>query len=314
MAEQQAPVVFLFFNRHEVALRVFQRIRAARPAKLVLVSDGPRADVPGEQERVEKLRRSIENLIDWPVAVDCDYAPANMGCGPRLATGIGNALAKHGRAIMIEDDCLPSPTFFPYAQELLERYKDEPRVCSISGVNFQGRRRSPCSYGFTHFPQVWGWAAWARSWEGYDRELTGWDDGFLHDLARSGTVPCFDLPAWLKDFEDIKKNPHGTWDVQFWMLCFKKRALTAFPFQNQVTNLGYGPDATHTTCWWYSNKPHFALDLPLRHPPDLTVDKTYERHLQQGFYGTHITYRNFFNNALLSMKIRLKKLRARLAR
>jgi len=308
----RTPVAFLFFNRHDTTLRVFERIRMARPSRLILVSDGPRASVPGEDARVSDLRRKIESMIDWNVQVEQDYALANMGCGPRLASGIGAVLAKHGRAIFVEDDCLPTVSFFDYAQAMLDKYEKDSRVVSVSGTYFLKKKRMPFDYGFTRFPQIWGWAAWARSWEGYDRELQGWSDGFLHDLARSGEIPSFDLGTWLRTFEHIRKNPRGTWDIQFWLLCLKKRGLTMFPYRNQITNIGYGNDATHTTCWWFSNKPQYEFDATVRSPDGLPVDLAYEKYLQQEFYGDKLTYRNFFNCVLLSAKVRWKRLRTEL--
>jgi len=306
------PVAFMFFNRHETTLKVFERIRMAQPRQLVLISDGPRVSVPGEEQRVSDLRRKIENMIDWNVQLEQDYASTNMGCGPRLATGIGAVLSKYGRAIFVEDDCLPTVSFFSYAQAMLEKYENDPRIVSVSGTYFLKKKRMPVDFGFTHFPQIWGWAGWARSWEGYDRELKGWDDGFLRDISRSGHIPSFDLGTWLRTFKHIQENPRGTWDIQFWLLCLKKRGLTIFPYRNQITNIGYGSDATHTTCWWFSNKPQYAFDSELRCPEGCPIDLAYEKYLQQEFYGDKITCRNFFNCALLSAKVRMKRFKMRL--
>lgn len=286
-------VVFLFFNRPGHARRVFEQIRAARPKRVVLVSDGPRAHVPGEAALVAQLRRDIEAMIDWPAQIDTDYAPENLGCGRRVSSGIERALSRYGRAIIVEDDCLPAPTFFPYCVELLDRYADEPRVTSITGTYFLGRRDGPYDIGFTHFPCIWGWATWARSWEGYDRELRGWSPDLFDEIAREGSIPSFLPDAWRECFQWITTHLESTWDVQYWFLQFKKRGLCAFPYRNQVQNIGAGPGSTHTTSWRFSFRKLYPFDnVTLRLPPDLSPNLRYERYLQQEFYSNTTTWRN----------------------
>ena len=308
MASDKAPVVFLFFNRHTTALKVFERIRLARPKRLVLVSDGPRETVVGEDVRVHDLRRKIENMIDWDVQVEKDYAPVNLGCSRRLASGIEAALSKYGKAIFVEDDCLPTVSFFDYAQYMLEKYENEPRVTSISGTYFLKKKKTSFDYGFTHFPQIWGWACWARSWEGYDRQLTNWDNAFLDDIARSGDIPCFDLKSWQDTFDGIQRNPDGTWDIQFWLLCLKKRGLTIFPYRNQITNIGANSDATHTLRWWFSDKPIYEYGISVRPRQETEIDYEYERYLQNEFYSYRITRNNFYHLPRLYARIAVRKI------
>ena len=307
MSSEKAPVVFLFFNRHSTALKVFERIRLARPERLFLVSDGPRATVPGEDQRVRELRQKIENMIDWDVRVEKDYAPVNLGCSIRLSSGIETALSKYGKAIFIEDDCLPAVSFFEYAQCMLNKYEDDPRIISISGSYFLKKKNTPFDYGFTHFPQIWGWACWERSWKGYDRQLAHWDDGFLHDIAKSGNIPCFDLKAWLSTFFGIQKNPDTTWDVQFWLLCLKKCGLSIFPYRNQIANIGVGTGATHTTRWWFSNKPLFEYKTSVCIRQKMAIDWAYESYLQKEFYSYKVTRNNFYHMPKLYFRIAMQK-------
>jgi len=307
----EAPVAFMFFNRHDTTLRVFERIRQVRPKKLILISDGARPHVEGETLRVLELRKKVEALIDWDVDVEKDYAQSNMGCGPRLATGITSVLGKYEKAIFIEDDCLPTLSFFDYAENMLQKYEKDNEILSVSGTYFLKKKKMPYDYGFTHFPQIWGWATWARAWEGYDRDLKGWDDGFIYDIAKSGNIKSFQLDTWLRCFKNIQADTLHTWDIQYWFLCLKKRGLSIFPYQNQITNIGYCPDATHTSCWWFSDKPQYEFNSPIRSPNSYLIDSYYEKWLQQEFYGDKITHRNFLNCSLLSAKLRLKRFKTR---
>lgn len=308
----ESPVLFLFFNRPWTARRVFERIRAVKPKHLILVSDGPRSQVPDERNLVLSLRNEIENMIDWPVELETDYAPENLGCGRRVASGIESALLKHGRAIIVEDDCLPSLSFFYYCDVLLKRYEHEDRITSICGTYFLGRSRRSTDVGFTHFPCIWGWATWARAWEGYDRELKGWDDSFIDEIAQSGEIPCFMPDEWKRTFEWIVSHPEYTWDVQFWLLSLKKRGLSLFPYSNQISNIGAGPAATHTTGTRHCNLPVKELNNKLTLPDAIYVDPQYDKYLQEEFYSNKTTWRNVGYKTLYKSRLYWNRFRERL--
>ncbi|MFM6097505.1 MAG: glycosyltransferase family 2 protein, partial [Dolichospermum sp.] len=42
----KTPVAFIIFNRPDTTKRVFEAIRQAKPPKLLVIADGPRADRP----------------------------------------------------------------------------------------------------------------------------------------------------------------------------------------------------------------------------------------------------------------------------
>src|SRR4051812_5076822 len=147
-SQLETPVAFLVFNRPDVTARVFRAIAAARPRKLLVVADGPRPDRAGEAERCEQVRR-IATAVDWDCDLRTDFAPVNLGCKRRVSSGLDWVFTEVEEAIILEDDCLPHPTFFWYCRELLDRWRDDPRVATISGTNFQfGQRRGRASYYF----------------------------------------------------------------------------------------------------------------------------------------------------------------------
>ena len=98
-------------------------------------------------------------------------------------------------AIILEDDCVPNPTFFRFCQEMLDRYRHDQRIGMISGDNFQfGRRRNDDSYYFSKYVHVWGWASWRDRWVGsYDVTMARWprirDEGWLVDIVGNRRKP-----------------------------------------------------------------------------------------------------------------------------
>jgi hypothetical protein len=264
----KTPVAFLIFNRPETTAQIFAEIRRARPSKLLLVADGPRA---GRVEEAEACRatRAVVERVDWDCEVLTNYAEENLGCRARVASGLTWVFEQAEEAIILEDDCLPHESFFPFCEELLERYRDDERVMMISGDNFQfGRRRSPYSYYFSRMVHIWGWASWRRAWQHYDLEMKLW--------------PTLRDSAWLKEMFDDEEAAHywrtifdktyaghDTWDYQWAFACWAQSGLSVLPDCNLISNIGFGDDATHTKA---AGNPSAALPLeaigfPLQHPP-----------------------------------------------
>jgi hypothetical protein len=266
-----APIAFFIFNRPELTARTFAAIRKARPPVLLLIADGPRADQPNERDVCARVRAVVRE-VDWSCEVLRNFADDNMGCGKRLASGLAWTFGQVEEAIILEDDCLPDPSFFPYCTELLERYRAEERVMMISGNNFQnGTSRTSDSYYFSRFPHIWGWAGWRRAWLRYDFTLAKWpprrQTGWLAPVVENRALERY----WTQCLDGVLSGTIDTWDYQ-WMHCmFIHEGLAIAPNVNLVTNIGFGPGATHTLAGEeiYS-VPRRAMAFPLRHPATMT--------------------------------------------
>src|SRR5690606_22599342 len=173
------PVAFLVYKRPDCTREVFARIRAARPTRLFVIADGPK-DKPGEAEACREVRRIVSD-VDWDCEVSIDAADVNLGLRRRVSGGLDWVFRQSETAIILEDDCIPSPSFFRFCDELLDRYRDEPRVMTICGSNYLGRLDTDTSYVFTVRCALWGWATWRRAWETYDVDLASWPRNRTHD-------------------------------------------------------------------------------------------------------------------------------------
>ncbi|WP_317189876.1 hypothetical protein [Mycobacterium avium] len=170
------PIIFMIFNRPDTTRKVFERIRAAKPEKLLVIADGPRASRPGEAEKCAATRAIIDE-VDWDCEIERDFADTNMGTCPRISSGITRAFELVDKAVILEDDCVPSPSFFEYCADLLDRYENDERVMMISGNNHLfGHADITDSYYFSRYPHVWGWATWKRAWAKYDVKMTHWPE------------------------------------------------------------------------------------------------------------------------------------------
>jgi hypothetical protein len=264
------PVAFLIFNRPDVTEMTFERIAEAKPEKLFVIADGPRNVT--EVESCQRARAVLDR-VDWDCEVSRNFSEENLGCGRRVSTGIEWVFSEVEEAIFLEDDTVPSASFFPYCAELLQRYRHDERVMTISGNNFQlGRERSKYSYHFSKYPGCWGWASWRRAWEHYDYEMKSWPEFKRSDLVETLGRGRFEQGFWTSLFDDMYQDPDriDTWDHQWKYASWSQGGLAIEPRVNLVANVGLEhPKATHAM----GGAPHLgslavSAELhDLEHPP-----------------------------------------------
>jgi hypothetical protein len=301
------PVAFIVFNRPETTRAVFARIRAARPSTLLLIADGPRTERPGEAERCAEAREIVSE-IDWPCEVHRNFSATNLGCRDRPASGIDWVFSVVSEAIILEDDCLPDPTFFRYCAELLDRFRDEPRVGMVSGANFQGgRQRGPGSYYFSKYTDIWGWATWRRAWSHYDRAAAHWPDFLSAGGLEQHTEPAERI-YWRRAFDAVHSGRLDAWDYQWTLSSWRHRMLCAIPNRNLISNIGFGPGATHTThVNTVANLPTRGLEFPLTHPPEVAADREADRFRARRSFNERVRskVRRYLNVALAAARPRV---------
>jgi hypothetical protein len=269
----ETPVAFIVFNRPEPTRRVFEQIRAARPPKLLIVADGPRADRAGEAERCAQTR-AIAQQVDWPCEVETEFSAVNLGCRRRVASGIDWVFSRVPEAIILEDDCLPHASFFRYCAELLGRYREDSRVGMIAGTRLHPKDApGEASYFFSRYASIWGWATWRRAWARYDHGAAQWPELYRSGAFHGLTLPCERL-YWQSAFEGVHGGAIDTWDYQWNLTCWCESMLSVVPRGNLISNIGFGPDATHTkTVERYANLPAAAMQFPLVHPHLVLSDR-----------------------------------------
>lgn len=270
----KTPVVFMVFNRPETTEKVFNRIREARPEKLLVIADGSRATKDGEKDRCDAVREIIDG-VDWPCEVIKNYADENMGCKKRISSGLDWAFSLVEEAIILEDDCLPDPSFFPYCSELLERYRNDERVMMISGSNFlYGQAKPEDSYYFSKYSNIWGWATWRRAWKHYDVNMSKWP-GLKRQCFISKLLHDWYMSHYFNvTFDNVYNGKIDTWDAQWTFACMSNNGLSIVPADNLITNIGYGTcSGTHSgTLDKSAFIPLKQMKFPLKHSEKIEND------------------------------------------
>jgi len=240
----KTPVHFLIFNRLDTTKQVFEAIRKAEPPRLYIASDGPRENKEGEKEKVEAIRKYVLEHIDWDCEVKTLFRDKNLGCGKAVSQAITWFFENEEMGIILEDDCLPSQSFFWFCEELLERYKDDERIGNIGCCNLQkGIKRGNADYYFSIYNHVWGWASWANRWKEYDFNLEKFqNDNFLNNIHQNYKAKKY----WSNIFKKMKNKEIDTWDYQWTFTMWKNNWLAITPNVNLISNIGFGGDGTHT--------------------------------------------------------------------
>ena len=281
----KTPVAFIVFNRPDLTQLVFQEIAKARPRVLLIICDGPRDGVEGEAERVLQVRKIVES-IDWECDLLTNYSEKNLGCRVRVSSGLNWVFTQVEEAIVLEDDCLPDPSFFDYCQELLDFYRDNKLIGMISGDNFY-QVHAPYSYYYSKYFHIWGWATWRDRWESsYDVNMKSWPEtkNSVTILRLIGKPKS--QKYWTKIFQRVYDGLIDTWDYQWLYANWSRGRISIMPSKNLIRNIGFGLGATHTKYRSpLADLPIYPMKFPLLHPPRVEIDVSSDRHTEKNQFS-----------------------------
>lgn len=262
------PILLLIFNRPNTTQRVLSALATYKPQRLYIAADGPRQG-EGEEERCVAARLAAQ-AVDWECSISTLFREENLGLRRAVCEAIDWFFYKEEEGIILEDDCVPSPSFWPYCEELIDRYRDNSKVMAISGGNYQrGRWKPKESYYFSKYPHCWGWATWRRAWRLYDRDfqtLDGFDEsgGFAH-----WSDGCQEFEEHFRNaFRAVHEGRLNSWAYCWTFSCWANDGLTCLPAFNLVKNIGFNEYATHTRYGdsWLQFLEAGKLKFPLIHP------------------------------------------------
>ena len=274
------PVLIVGFNRPECLREVFDRVREARPRELFLALDYPRVG-RSDETPYEECKRIFKE-VNWECNVHRNYSKENMGCRDRMASAISWAFESVDRLMILEDDCVPDPTFFRFCEELLEKYKDDMRVGMIAGcdehLHVKNLELNGESYYFDRFASIWGWATWKRVWDIHDVNISYWPEfrkrfGLMYGFFRNKDA----VRRRMLYTDCLYRRKMGAWAGCWATHLYKENMLCIHPAVNLISNNGCGNSSRISEGgkghWWQSGKknpwdrrPTELMKFPLKHP------------------------------------------------
>ncbi|NEO52975.1 MAG: methyltransferase type 11 [Okeania sp. SIO3B5] len=294
MSDRQlnTPVCLIIFKRPDTTQKVFEALRQVKPAKLLVIADGPRPDKPGELEKCQATRQIIEK-VDWECEVLKNYSDTNMGLKHRVASGLDWVFNNVEEAIILEDDCLPDPTFFRFSEELLDYYRYNQQVMVITGTNFLfGWKPNNYSYYFSRYIDCWGWATWRRAWQYFDFEMKQWpelrDNNWLLKLFKEPQV----AEQWTRTFQATYDGHINSWAFRWKFACWLQNGLTIIPEKNLVSNIGFNVDSTNTinVDSLLASTPVEEISFPLKHPNTVIREEKVDEFIQKTVFTRNLSY------------------------
>ena len=280
-----SPVLFIIFARPEHTARVFETIRHARPSQLFIAQDGPRPNHPADATACREARE-IAMAVDWPCEVKTLFQEHNLGVGRGCSTAIRWFFEQVEEGIILEDDVVPDPTFFPYCAELLARYRHDTRVMHIAGYNPLLKPASNDSYYFSPYMHCWGWASWRRVAQHYDYTIADWPRLKQSGLIRSLFSTRFQQHHFSRIFDLYNQGACNNWDQQWLYLILSHGGLCINPNVNLVRNIGFGAGASFAQNSWsyHAHRTTTPIDLPLQHPEFMLADPNVANHILRMAY------------------------------
>lgn len=306
----RAAVLCLAFNRPDCFAALAEALRAGGERPIFVAIDGPRPHRPADATGCAEVRRIAEGL-DFAQPLHLRALEQNLGCGLAVSAALDWAFESVDALIVLEDDCIPDPSFFAFCDDMLVRYRDDTRVMQIGGSNWGAapERFVGASYAFTAFAPVWGWATWRRAWALYDYRLESWPRVRDSGLAAGMSI----TPRFRRMLErewEIVRAGGGTWDHQWQYTVLRHHGLSICPARNLIRNIGFDDAGTQLrqADRILSQVPVRALDSPYAHPPEVarsaSVESVFEAVYWQKFGWPADLYRALSRTPLLGGMIR----------
>ncbi len=295
------PILLIIFNRPEETKKVFEVIKQIKPETLFIAADGPRENVFTDSNLCAEAR-DIISKVDWPCKLETRFQEKNLGCKIHVSSSIDWFFKHVEEGIILEDDCLPDPSFFDFASSLLSRYKNNEEIMHINGTNFQfGHLRGEpnASYYFSRCPHIWGWATWKRAWNKYDVDMKDLNEYISSKRIYSLFKDKRSADFWISLWKHIKSKNIDTWDAQWAYTVMKYSGIAITPNYNLVENIGFGNSSTHTANKNDGRKQSKESINSIIHPQTIKVDMEADDFLVKTQYIESI-----FQKLLRKLKLR----------
>ena len=287
-----------------------------------MVADGPNFGSIEDKKKCDCVREMVSSP-DWKCTFHKLFRETNYGCGKSVKEAIDWFFTMESEGIILEDDTVPSQSFFQFSKEILEKYRNDDRVGIISGLNPFMEIKKPTyknyykssslsnanlpdimldksSYFFARNKTTWGWATWRRVWKYMDYKMTWLQAPDAHKIVRNMSHYDETLNEWMRVIDLIRNGKVNTWDWHFYFSLSAQNQLTIYPKKSLVSNIGVGENATHTYLSPRGNLLNrFEIKFPLIHPNLILADDQWDAYYEK---------QKFKNQFSLSKKILPKQL------
>jgi hypothetical protein len=288
------PILVTGFNRPDLLKLVLEKLKKANCTKVFIAIDGPRADIESDFAKVAECQ-AIASVFNARNLDRNRLLESNLGCGLAMSSAIDWFFDKVDAGIIIEDDIDFGESFLQTMDYLLSELKDDNRVGSVTGLNPISKCLPSSTHGSDNsfimhrFFSSWGWATWKNRWENYDFDLSNWESTISRIILwkRFG---IFGARFLAHKFNAVSSGKIDTWDYQFMAMQIRYDLKCVAPVRNQVGNLGFRADATHTKS---DKHQHLDFDSVVHHSKDLKSEISASRAIDNVYLRIHYRVPSF---------------------
>ena len=289
-AKIDVAVLILFFNRPKLLEKVFEQVRIARPSKLYLYQDGAREGREDDVENIQRCREVVAD-IDWECEVHKNYQEKNSGCDPSEYLAQKWMFETEEMGIVLEDDDVPSQSFFPFCKELLEKYKDDQRINMICGMNnCEVSEHCPYDYLFSTSGSITGWASWKRVIDEWSEHIDFVDNEYIVSQFKTVYGNRIDVDKYINHCKKCNDSGIAYYEAILSGNALPQGRLNIVPTKNLISNIGNEGESTHGVASLdllpkgirrIFNMKTYEYEFPLKHPPFVLEDMEFLKRIKR---------------------------------
>ena len=238
----EIPILIINFNRPDKTEKIFKILQIIKPKKLYLSIDGPRKKNTIDEIRINEIKKKFKS-INWNCKIKKKYSNKNNGMKMNVINSVNWFFKNEKMGIILEDDCIPSKSFFMFCKILLKKYENQKNIFQINGhsINFPRKKES---YYFSKLNSTWGWATWRRAWKKLDLKMSGYEKMKEKNLIKK-FYENTNIFNWMDEyFKKTLEKKDKIWSSYWSFTIVKNEGLCISPFKNLIQNIGFDGSGT----------------------------------------------------------------------
>ena len=274
------PILVVIYNRVEFTHDLFDILHDLRPSKLYVAADGAKQE--DKYDYPHCLEARCVFMPEWECEMNTLYKDAHLGKSAMVAAAMSWFFEHETEGIVLFDDTLPHPDFFPFCKWMLEKYRDDPRIMHIGGTNMLRKPEKYVeeSYYFSAYPATWGFATWKDKWKGFDLKMKELENIEFSDLTTQYQFKSKVVNFWKRRFNLLKTENIDIWEYQYIFHLWFKNGYCITPARNLVQNRGFHPRKRRLR---KLNRPTQSV-LPIRENPQVERNLKADRFVFRRYY------------------------------
>jgi hypothetical protein len=244
------PILVTGFNRPDLLELVLDKLTFANCSNVYIAIDGPRESFELDMPKVLACRELAESFNSLNPERN-RLLQSNLGCGLAMSSAIDWFFDNVEEGIIIEDDIDFDISFLETMDFLLSKLSDDLEVGSITGLNPISSLLPPemladeDSFISHPFFSSWGWGTWKNRWQKYEFDLNV-NHSYLSEFFMIKRFGILGGRYFNSKLSAVRSGKVDTWDYQFLDMQLRHNLRCIAPVINQIANLGFRDDATHT--------------------------------------------------------------------